>query len=142
MTLLASSYDQSKYFSGASLQSEKKLKIKTVTEELVGEKREMKLIVWFTNDKRGLILNRVNNRTLRGAFGDAVKDWDGKIVVLFPTTGEYRGAPCPALRVRIPAPKSGNGIKASPPTPPAPVTAAVDPDLVDDEWGDEIPPLA
>ena len=32
--------------------------------------KEKKLVVWFTNDERGLVLNKTNNRTLRGAFGD------------------------------------------------------------------------
>ena len=37
------------------------------------------------------MLNSVNNRTLRGAFGDAVEGWTGKIIVVFPTTAEFRG---------------------------------------------------
>jgi len=74
MVLLASTYDESKYFKAADLAAEKKLRIKNVTEEQIGmdKDKEHKLVVWFTNDKHGLILNRVNNRTIRGAFGDAV----------------------------------------------------------------------
>ena len=49
--------------------------------------KEQKLVVWFTNDKRGLVLNRVNNRTIRGAFGDAVDGWTGKIIVAVPNHG-------------------------------------------------------
>ena len=83
MVLLASTYDQSRYFKAADLKEEKKLRIKSVTEELVGvgADKEQKLVVWFTNDERGLVLNRVNNRTIRGAFGDAVEGWTGKIIV-------------------------------------------------------------
>ena len=33
-------------------------------------KAEKKLVLWFTNDERGLVLNKTNNRTIRGAFGD------------------------------------------------------------------------
>ena len=29
---------------------------------------EVKLTVWFTNDKRGLVLNKTNNRTIRGCL--------------------------------------------------------------------------
>jgi hypothetical protein len=145
MVLLASTYDQSKYFKAADLVGEKKLKIKSVTEELVGmdKDKEKKLVVWFTNDEHGLVLNRVNNRTLRGAFGDAVDGWVGKIIVIFPTMAEFRGKMAPALRVRIPPPKqaaattpSGNGATASPP-PAAPPVAPVK--LVDDDLNDEIP---
>ena len=114
MVLLASAYDQSRFFKAADLTQEKKLRIKDVTEESVGTGRdkEQKLVVWFTNDEHGLVLNKTNNRTIRGAFGDPVEGWKGKIIILFPTMDEFRGKMGPAMRVRIPPPKqaaAGNG---------------------------------
>jgi hypothetical protein len=161
MVLLASTYDESQYFKAADLAAEKKLRIKNVTEEQIGmdKDKEPKLVVWFTNDKHGLILNRVNNRTIRGAFGDAVDGWTGKIIVLFPTTAEFRGKMGPALRVHIPPPKqppsaaavapqpspSGNGAAAAL-QPAEPTSPAVDPELEPDpvkplseDMDDEIP---
>ena len=72
---------------------------------------------------RGLLLNKTNLRTLRGAFGDDTANWIGKIIVVFPTMTDVRGKLTPALRVRIPPPKqaaaapqqpvtSGNGASA------------------------------
>jgi hypothetical protein len=118
--LLASNYDTSKYFKAADVAADKKLKIKSVTEEEVGvgKDKERKLVVWFTNDDRGLVLNRTNNRALRGAFGDACDSWRGKIVVLFPTQDDFRGRMVPVLRVRIPAPKANGQPAAKPATPP------------------------
>jgi hypothetical protein len=118
MVLLASSYDQSRFFKAADLQSEKRLRIRNATEELIGVGADQKkmLTVWFTNDERGLPLNRVNNRTIRGAFGDPVVGWAGKIIVLFPTQADFRGRMVPCLRVRIPPPKS-NGQTAKPKVP-------------------------
>jgi hypothetical protein len=104
--LLASDFDQSKYFKAEDFEGEKKMKIREGTEELVGENKERKLIVWFTNDSHGLPLNRTNNRTLRGAFGDAVENWKGRIIVLYRTEAEYKGRLVPALRIRIPVPKA------------------------------------
>jgi hypothetical protein len=121
MVLLASAYDQSRFFKAADLAAEKKLRIKTVTEEMIGmdKDKERKLVVWFTNDERGLVLNRINNRTIRGAYGDAVEGWVGKIIVVFPTMAEFRGKMGPALRVR----PSGDGVAAKSakkmPAPPA-----------------------
>lgn len=105
--VLASDYDQSRWFKAIDLKMEKKLRIKSVTEEMIGMEKEkaMKLVVWFTNDKKGLPLNRVNNRTIRAAYGDDVSGWVGKIIIVFPTMAEFRGNMGPALRVRIPAPK-------------------------------------
>ena len=106
MVLLASSYDQSRFLKAADLQRDKKFRIKAVSEEMVGtEKQEKKLVVWFTNDERGLVLNKTNNRTIRGDFGDAVDGWTGKIIIVFPTMVDIRGKLTPALRVRIPPPK-------------------------------------
>ena len=65
--------------------------------------------MWFTNDERGLVLNKTNNRTLRGAFGDAVDGWVGNVIVVFSTMADNRGKMVPALRVRIPPPKQTAG---------------------------------
>jgi hypothetical protein len=146
--LLASSYDQSRFLKAADLEKEKKFRIKGATEELIGaEQKEEKLVIWFTNDKRGLVLNKTNNRTIRGAFGDPVGGWVGKIIIIFPTVVDMRGKLTPALRVRIPPPKqtaaapptpkpapSGNGATAAaePPTQQAAAPTVGDPELEDD----------
>jgi hypothetical protein len=126
--LLASSYDQSRYLKAADLPAEKKFRIKSATEEEVGKNKERKLVIWFTNDKRGLVLNHINNRTIRSAYGDACDGWAGKIVAVFPTLAEYGGRMMPALRVRIPAPKGDE------PKPPP----VADPEVDDDDMNDEI----
>src|SRR6516164_581390 len=103
MVLLASSYDQSKYFRAEDVTQDKTLKIKGVTEEKVGQGADQsdKLVVWFDNSKKGLALNRTNNRAIRGAYGDDTADWVGKLIVVFQTTGDFRGRQVPCLRVRI-----------------------------------------
>ena len=72
----------------------------------------------------GSYSTHTNNRTLRGAFGDAVDGWVGKIIAVFPTTAEFRGKMVPALRVRIPPPK-GNAANAlaTEPVPPPPIAS-------------------
>lgn len=139
MVLLASSYDQSRFLKAQDLPAEKKFRVKVVTEEEVGlgKDKERKLVVWFTNDSRGLVLNRVNNRTLRGAYGDVCDSWVGKVIAVFPTMAEFRGTMKPALRVRIPAPK-GNGTAVKEPAAPTPQAASVDPAELDDDLNDAI----
>jgi hypothetical protein len=138
MVLLASKYDESRFFRADDLKNEIRLKIKNVTEEKMAD-GEVKLTIWFTNSKRGLVLNRTNNRTIRAAFGDAVDGWSGKIIVLYPTTAEFRGKMGPAMRVRIPPPK--DSYRASPkPAPKPPVDEEVDgfdePEQLDDDISD------
>jgi hypothetical protein len=109
MVLLASNYDKSRFFNAGDSDGDRKLRTKNVTEELVGvgAEKEKKLVVWFTNDERGLVLNRVNNRILRAAFGDDTAGWAGRVIILFPMMVEMRGKMVPGLRVRIPPPKHG-----------------------------------
>jgi hypothetical protein len=80
MVLLASTFDQSKYLRAEDLPQPTRLRIKNVTAELIGKgaDREQKLVVWFTSEKRGLVLNKTNNRTLRGSFGDNAEGWTNK----------------------------------------------------------------
>jgi hypothetical protein len=131
--VLASNYDQSQWMKAADLDEELLLKIKDVTEEPVGagKEKEMKLCVWFTNQKQGLLLNKTNNRTLRGAYGDETDEWVGKRVVVFVVETE-RG---PGLRVRIPTPKGNGGekVKAAAANTPAtrPIRSPKDDDLND-----------
>jgi hypothetical protein len=141
MVLLASKYDQSRFFKATDLAAEKRLKIKSVTEEEVGigKDKEQKLCVWFTTDNHGLVMNRTNIRTLVGAYGDDTAGWVGRIIVVYPTSAEFRGQMKPALRVRIPPPKSNGGqpLQAKPAAPPT--APEIDPaDDVDPDLNDEI----
>jgi hypothetical protein len=156
MPLLASEFDKSRFFKAEDIKGERKFRIKEVTTEEVGEGRdkETKLVVWFTNEKRGLSLNRTNNRVLRGAFGDDTALWAEKIIIIFTMPTEFRGKMTSGMRVRIPPPKqspataggapksaeppqqpvkSGNGTSAPLPAAAAPPAAAVhDPELEPD----------
>jgi hypothetical protein len=133
MVLLASEFDQSKYLNAQDLKAEKKFRIKEVTVEMIGTgvQKERKLVAWFTNDKKGLVLNKTNNRTLRHAFGDDTNGWKGKVIVVFPTPVEMAGKMTSGLRVRIPPPKqaatSGNGQAVATPAQPAPQPAPSQP---------------
>jgi hypothetical protein len=110
MVLLASNYDKSRFLKADDFDGERKFRIKDVTEETVGAgaDKETKLVVWFTNDDRGLVLNKTNNRVLRGAFGDNTAGWANKIIVVFSMMVDMRGKMVPGLRVRITPPKQAS----------------------------------
>ena len=148
MVLLASTYDQSKYLRAEDVTQAKTMRIKNVTEELVGigADQQKKLVVWFTSSPKGLALNRTNNRAIRSAYGDDTAGWTDKLIVVFQTMADYRGHLVPALRVRIPPPKqaSGNGQTAKPPLAPqtpiadAPAARPI-PEPESDDFDEEIP---
>jgi hypothetical protein len=127
MVLLASSFDQSKYLRADELTEEKLLRIKSVSVEMVGRgpNQEKKPVVWFTNHAKGLALNKTNNRTIRGAYGDDMEGWVGELIVVFPTQVDFGGQMVAALRVRIPPPKQAKS--ASPAPEAGKATAATKP---------------
>ncbi len=153
MVLLASAYDQSRFLRAEDMRQEKTLRIKKVTEELVGQgaDQQKKLVVWFTNDEHGLVLNKTNNRTIRGSFGDDTSGWTNKLIVVYPTTADMRGRMVAALRVRIPPPKPSVAQFDQFASKPAPQAAgpvnelepppAEPPEEERDPFDDEIPPL-
>jgi hypothetical protein len=128
MVLLASDYDKSRFLKADDFEGDRKLRIKNATEEVigVGTEKEKKLVVWFTNDDRGLVLNKTNNRAIRGAFGDAVDGWTGKVVIVFPKPVDVRGSMKMGLRVRIPPPKNGKAAAPVAPRPKPPVDEEID----------------
>jgi hypothetical protein len=119
MVLLASSFDQSKYMNANSLVSEKAVRIKDVTAEMVrrGSGQEKRPVLWFANHEKGLVLNTTNLRTLQGDFGDDMSKWKEKIIVVYPTKVDFAGKVVGGLRIRIPPPKqavAGNGQPTKP----------------------------
>jgi hypothetical protein len=122
-----SNYDSSKFLKAVDLDGgEKRVKIKSVTEEVVGPDKGVKPVLRFTNIDRGLVLNDANRRILWDAFGADTDGCIGKVVVLFSTMVDFRGRMVPGLRIRIPPPKEGNGQAAAKPKPKPPVS---DPEL-------------
>ena len=115
MVLLASSFDQSKYFCAEDLTRRNfYASSPSPWSWLARSKREQKPVVWFTNHAKGLALNKTNNRTIRGAYGDDMESWAGKLIVVFPTQADFGGKMVGALRVRIPPPKQAKTSGAAP----------------------------
>lgn len=93
--------------------------ISEVTEELVGVGRdaENKLIVWFRELDKGLVLNKTNATTIANLYGPETDDWAGKRITLFWAVTEYQGKPCDSIRVRSKAPADRKPAAARPKAP-------------------------
>jgi hypothetical protein len=83
------------------------LTIKTsAVEELESqEKIDTKIALYFEEDPRGLVLNKVNGRECEKLFGsDDSDDWHGKKIELyFDPTVTMMGRTCGGIRVRQPS---------------------------------------
>ena len=78
--------------------------IARVTVEEVGPEREQKPLVYFENERRGLILNRTNANTISDICGsEDAEDWVGHTIVLVSEPVFFAGKTNPGIRVRPPS---------------------------------------
>lgn len=113
MTRRLSSYFAGKFFKAADFPQPKLLVIESVDEEEVGPDREEKLVVWFVDEPRGLVLNRINGETIAAIAGTEDLDlWPGTRVVCYSSDVSFGGRTVPGIRVR--PQKNSEGTKRRP----------------------------
>jgi hypothetical protein len=99
--------------------------IKEVSLETVGE--DSKLVVYFNNSEKGLVLNKTNANTIADILGsEDTDDWPGKRIKLITAKVEYQGKRVPAIRVEE---ADANGHAAPAPRRQEPVTAPDESDV-------------
>lgn len=118
---------------------------KTVTltmKDLVGEmlptgkgKEEEKLVLYFVETDKGLILNRTNAKTIASLYGAETDGWPGNRISIHPEQIKAFGAVHCTVRVDARRP-NGNGKPKGQPVKPAPEAAVPAPA---DESTDQAP---
>jgi hypothetical protein len=79
------------------------LTIKSVSQEaMMGDTRDMKWVLWFEEDARGLVLNQTNAKIIDSLYGDDSDVWKEKQIVLFKSNTEMQGRIVDCVRVREP----------------------------------------
>jgi hypothetical protein len=144
--LLASEFDRGRYLKATDLTGDTRFKIKAVTVEALGQDKERKLVVWFTNDSRGLVMNKTNIRALTPVLGDDTRTWAGSVITVFPTTTTLGANTVPCLRVRPPKAKpvpespgnSGKDFVQVSVAAPEPAPSVLSPSSLKDELDDDI----
>lgn len=77
--------------------------IKGVKMETVAQDGDIKPVVYFDGQSKGLVLNKTNTRKIIGIAGTAETDeWTGKIIQIYPTETEFAGETVECIRVREP----------------------------------------
>ncbi len=108
--------------------------ITDVAMETIGD--DSKMVVYFAEGKKGLVLNKTNANTIVDLLGSTDTDqWTGKKIMLITAKVEFQGKRVPAIRIEeAPKPKTG---RASEPAAPATREPGDDDDapVVDDiQW--------
>jgi hypothetical protein len=55
--------------------------------------------------KKGLVLNKTNNKTIMAGYGIHSEKWKGKEIILFMALVDFKGDQVEAIRVRVPKPQ-------------------------------------
>ena len=75
----------------------------TSQEEMVDDKGKVnyKICLSFERKERSLLLNKTNAGILADGLGDDEEAWEGKTIIMYPTTCEFQGSTVPCIRVRL-----------------------------------------
>ena len=90
----------SKYLKADDIDGEQIVSINGVTQEEVGDEREMKAVVLFAELPKGLVLNKTNASTIAALYGPETDSWKGNRITLFATPVEFKGKMSMGVRVK------------------------------------------
>ena len=93
-----------KYLTAADLDGEDvTLTINKVRVQEIGRDGKEKPVLHFTDEAKGLILNKTNANAIGELYGKEVDNWHDKKVTLFPSTTDFAGDPeTPCIRTKAP----------------------------------------
>jgi hypothetical protein len=91
----------SKYLKASDLDGKPALfKIDRADFESIGA--DKRLILYFENQNKGMVLNKTNANSIAKLYGDDTDDWCGQEIVLFEAMVDFKGETVSAIRVRAP----------------------------------------
>jgi len=133
-----SEFTAGKYQKAADFEGEepREVVIRAVKKEAVGQKQELKPVVYLQGEDRGIILNKTNSKMLVALLGKESNGWVGQRVMLAVQQVDFQGDSVPGFRF---APIKRKPVK--PVAKPKPA-ANTDVDLEDDGLWDEEEPAA
>lgn len=85
-----------------------------------GSQADDKWVLFFSEDEKGLVLNKTNTNTIAKLHGDDTDDWVGRPVTLYATEVQYQKDMVDAIRIRSKPPRSARKeVKANVPAQPS-----------------------
>ncbi len=92
----------SKYLKTEDLRGEHRLTIRDIAIEEVGQ-NDHKPVMYFTNAKKGLVLNRTKIDAIKQGYGNLdIEALSGKDIILAPGTTLFKGQSTACINVRVP----------------------------------------
>jgi len=100
--MMASDFIQNKFLGVTDLKG--KEPIVTISRVEVENMRDgtSKLAIYINGHPKGILLNKVNTRSIQGMYGDDTDGWIGNKIKLVAVWTEYQGKPTQGLRIMAP----------------------------------------
>lgn len=99
----------SKYLKASDLDGENlTVTISHVTIEEVGKDRDVRPILYYEGEEKGIVLNKTNATNIAKLYGNETDDWPGKRVMLGTTYVDFQGQSVEAIRVYPPRRQAPN----------------------------------
>ncbi len=97
-----------------------------VEEQLIGPEKQLRAVMMFEEDGRGLIMNKTNWKTCADAWDDDTDLWIGQKIRICPEKANFQGKVVDCLRLQVPGsgPKKERRKAVAPPD---------DADFIDDD---------
>ena len=93
----------SKYLKAADFATPTTYEIKVVYNELVGQTKDQKPVIYFAESDKGMVLNKTNANTLKGIYGPDTGNWKGEPIELYATEVQFQDKMVNSIRLRKPA---------------------------------------
>lgn len=75
--------------------------------QMKGGRKEKKIVLYFEQTDKMMVLNKTNAMTVAGLYGGEMMSWTGKRITLYPTTTQFGRNEVVCVRVREQVPSGG-----------------------------------
>ena len=129
----------SKYLKASDLNGQARNAVIERVEKEKMQTGEQKLVAYFRNGTKGMVLNKTNCKTIAHiAMSDETADWIGQVVQVFVADVEFQGEMVAALRLRQPQKQRPVATPKPKPAPEPDIEPNFDPDVAVDN-SDDVP---
>lgn len=91
-----------KYLKAADFPAPRSLTINRVHNEMVGQEKDSKPVIYFDGEDRGIVLNKTNANTLAQLHGRDTTKWSGKSVECYATKVQFGMEMVDSIRMQEP----------------------------------------
>ena len=92
----------SKYLKAADIEGTPTVTIADIAFEAVGKENEIRPILYYEGEAKGIVLNKTNATNISKLYGYETEDWLGKSVMLGATFVDFNGQSVEAIRIYPP----------------------------------------